>query len=409
MKTSLQSFADDDAPLVTFVIATHNRRAVLLQTLQRLLSTSDISQTSESTAIRSEIILVDNASTDGTADAVAARFPAVRILRQARNRGASAKNAGIPIACGQFIVFLDDDSYPKPNSTRRMVQYFRAHADLGAVVFDVVLKDGSHECSAFPTVFIGCGAGFRREALDQVGGLPDDFFYQAEEYDLSLRLLEAGWDIQRHDDLQVLHLKTKTGRCPARTTRLDVRNNFTLITRYFPRRWILPFAITWMRRYRWIAQTKSWRHRPAFWLGLAQGIGRSLRPGHRRPVSEAAFERFAMIRMIHERMKQLTGDGCRSVLFIDVGKNILPFWLAARACDLRVAAIADNTLAKKRRRFHGIPIVDDASAARLQFDVAIIANVSPVHVAQRLAEMRGLLVQPVVDLLEPPKPIAMVA
>jgi GT2 family glycosyltransferase len=409
MKTLTQSLAATDPPLVTFVIATHNRRAVLLETLQRLIATPDFSQAFGSAGIRAEIILVDNASTDGTADAVAQRFPEVKIIRQPGNRGACAKNAGIPGAAGQFIVFLDDDSYPTPHSTRRMLQYFLADPKLGAIVFDVVLKDGSRECSAYPTVFVGCGVGFRRQAIAEVGGLPDDFFYQAEEYDLSLRLLDAGWDIQRHNDLQVLHLKTKTGRCPARTTRLDARNNFTLITRYFPRRWILPFAISWMRRYRWIAQTKSWRHRPAFWLGLAQGILRSLRPGHRRPVSEAAFERFAMIELIHRGMRQLADEGKRTVLFVDVGKNIFPYWLAARACGMRVVAIADNNLAAKGRQFHGIPIIEDAVAARLQFDVAMIANVSPVHVAQRLAEMRGSLVQPVVDLLEPREPIAMVA
>ena len=52
------------------------------------------------------------------------------------------------------------------------------------------------ECSAYPDVFIGCGTGFRRQALVEVGGLPEDFFMQAEEYDLSLRLLDAGWTVE---------------------------------------------------------------------------------------------------------------------------------------------------------------------------------------------------------------------
>jgi GT2 family glycosyltransferase len=408
MNMHIHSYTVADRALVTFVIATHNRRKVLLRTLKSLQATPELCEAS-GPAIRAEIILIDNASTDGTAEAVAKQFPAVRIVRQPTNRGACAKNAGVPLATGQFIVFLDDDSCPTPGSTRRMVEYFLCCKNLGALVFDVVLMDGSRECSAYPTVFIGCGVGFRHEALAQVGGLPDDFFYQAEEYDLSLRLLDAGWEIQRCNDVQVLHLKTKTGRFPARTTRLDARNNFTLITRYFPRQWVVPFAIAWMRRYRWIAQTKSWRHRLAFWLGLAEGIGRSLRPGHRRPVSAAAFERFAMIRRIERRMRQLSADGIRTVLFVDVGKNILPYALAAEASGLRVAGITDKALAKRRRRFRGIRIVDDAAAAELEFDMAVIANVSPVHVAQRLAEMRGLLRQPVVDLLEPPKSIALVA
>lgn len=409
MNAFFHTFSVTEAPLVTFIIATHNRRKVLLNTLEKLAATPELCASDGSAAIRSEIILVDNASTDGTSKAVAEQFPDVRVLRKDVNRGACAKNAGVAVAAGQFIVFLDDDSYPAAGSIRRMVQYFLADKNLGAMVCDVILTDGSRECSAYPTVFIGCGVGFRREALAQVGGLPDDFFYQAEEYDLSLRLLDAGWDIGRCDDVRVMHVKTRTGRFPARTTRLDARNNFTLITRHFPREWVLPFAMAWMRRYRWIAQTKSWRHRWAFWRGLAEGIGRSLRFGHRRPVSAVAFERFAMIRQIEDRMRQLADDGCRNILFIDVGKNILPYCLAAKCCGLNVVAIADKNLARPRRRFHGISIVDDAAAAQLTFDVAVIANVSPVHVAQRLTEMRGLLRQPVLDLLEPPAPIAMVA
>jgi hypothetical protein len=122
-----------------------------------------------------------------------------------------------------------------------------------------------------------------------------------------------------------------------------------------------------------------------------------------------------MIRQIELRMKQIADEGHRTLLFVDVGKNILPYALAAKSCGLRVTAIADKSLAHRRRRFRGIPIVDDSAAARLTFDVAVIANVSPVHVAQRLTEMRGILKQPVIDLLESresqerPEPIALVA
>ena len=86
---------------------------------------------------------------------------------------------------GKYVVFLDDDSFPLPGSVPRMVRHFQADPMLGAAVFTVTLPDGSRECSAYPDVFIGCGTGFRRRALEQAGGLPEDFFMQAEEYDLS--------------------------------------------------------------------------------------------------------------------------------------------------------------------------------------------------------------------------------
>src|SRR5689334_20913811 len=139
--------------------------------------------------------------------------------------------------------------------------------NLGAAVFTVWLPDGSRECSAYPDVCIGCGTGFRRSALQQVGGLPEDFFMAAEEYDLSLRLLDAGWEVQSFADLHVTHLKTPGSRFLRRITRLDTRNNTLLALRYFPDPWRSLYAAEWLQRYRLIASAKG--HRSAFWRGAA--------------------------------------------------------------------------------------------------------------------------------------------
>lgn len=176
-------------PLITFLISTYNRRLVLLRTL------AELHEISRRCGLITQTIVVDNASTDGTADAVHSQFPDVELIRQTKNTGACAKNAGLAVSSGAFVMFLDDDSYPTVGSVRRMVQHFLTDHTLGAAVFNVTLPDGSQESSAYPSVVIGCGTGFRRAALAQVGGLPTDFFMQAEEYDLSLRLLDRGWSI----------------------------------------------------------------------------------------------------------------------------------------------------------------------------------------------------------------------
>ena len=272
-------------PLVSFLIATHNRRDVLLRTVGE--------------AVRCglpegafEIVVVDNASSDGTTDAVRERFPSVILLSQSTNDGPCAKNEALKVARGEFVVFLDDDSFPQPGSLARMVAHFRATPKLGAAVFTITLPDGSRECSAYPDVCIGCGTGFRRAALEQVGGLPDEFFMAAEEYDLSLRLLDVGWDIQGFDDLHVTHLKTPVARFPRRITRLDARNNTLLALRYFPDPWRAAYAEEWLLRYRLLAAAKG--HRAAFWRGAAAGLALGLAAEH-RPISAAAFEQFARI------------------------------------------------------------------------------------------------------------------
>jgi GT2 family glycosyltransferase len=390
-------------PMVTFLISTFNRRAVLLHTLEKL------QEVDRRCGLITETIVVDNASRDGTADSVAAAFPEVQIIRQKRNTGACAKNAGLTKARGEFVIFLDDDSYPTADSIGRMIEHFFNDSKLGAAIFDVTLPDGSHESSAYPSVVIGCGTGFRRRALLEVGGLPTDFFMQAEEYDLSLRLLEASWTIQRFEDLHVRHLKTSTARIPTRTTRLDVRNNLLVATRYFPRHWVLPFAMDWTRRYWWMASARGPKHQIAFCRGLIEGVARSLLPNHRKPIGLAAFETFAMNVAIRRNLNRVVIEqNLQSIVLIDAGKNLLPFMLAAKACGLRVIAIADNKLARSGRKYHGVPIVCDADAANMIFDAAIVANISPAHAAQRTQTWKntGRLV---IDLFETPSSMALAA
>jgi glycosyltransferase involved in cell wall biosynthesis len=322
------------------------------------------------------------------------------LLRQRENRGACAKNAGLAIARGRFIVFLDDDSYPLPGAVQRMIRHFDRNPALGAAVFTITLPDGSRECSAYPDVFIGCGTGFRARALREVGGLPEDFFMQAEEYDLSLRLLAARWHIRTFDDLHVAHLKTPTARSSSRVARLDVRNNLTLIFRYFPERWVLPFALDWVHRYGMIAAARG--HRWQHWLGAVEAVIRAIRRVDRRPVNAETFETFARINQIEQRLRSAQQrHGLRTVLLVDLGKNVLPYCLAARRCGIRVAAVADQRLGGRGHRYRGTPILTDEQATSLPFDAAVISNLSPVHAAARLAQWRHIQRRPVIDLFEP--------
>jgi N-acetylglucosaminyl-diphospho-decaprenol L-rhamnosyltransferase len=377
--------------VVSLILATRNRRETVLDTLDKLESPF-LCQTGR------EIIVVDNASTDGTPATLADRFPGLRVIRSANNLGACAKNLALPLARGEFIVFLDDDSYPEPGAIDAMVRQFKSDPKLGAISFAVTLPSGVGECSAYPTVFVGCGVGLRKSALDQVGGLPDDFFMQAEEYDLSLRLLAAGWRVRRCPDLRVAHKKSPVARISDRTMRLDVRNNLLLIARYFPSRWMWRYARDWMMRYALIA--KSTGQRGVFWRGLAEGILRApMQP--RSPLSGRVFEEFSKVAEIANRLDYMRRfEGIRQVVLVDLGKNIFPYLRGARRCGMTVVAIADNRLGGKNFRFRGIPVLTDQAAGRLEFDAAIISNYSIVHAEQRRRQWKALQHRPVFDLLE---------
>src|SRR5262245_22041049 len=144
-------------PIVSFILATHNRRAVVANTIERVracgLARHDF-----------ELIAVDNASTDGTAEALRDRGD-VSLSPLAKNLGSCAKALGVDLARGSLVVFLDDDSYPRPGSIERMIDHFDSDPRLAAAGFTVHLPDGSQECSALPHVFVGCGVGFRAAAL----------------------------------------------------------------------------------------------------------------------------------------------------------------------------------------------------------------------------------------------------
>jgi hypothetical protein len=180
--------------------------------------------------------------------------------------------------------------------------------------------------------------------------------------------------------------------------------------RRFPRKWAWLFAVDWTRRYQWIAGQRGWWHCVAFWIGAAQGAALTLFARSRKAISDEAFEKFARVEEIERRMRRLVREcGWRSILLLDVGKNILPFQLAAERCGVRVEAVVDARLAKPGRRHRGAPVVDDEAACRLAVDGAVVANVSPVHAAIRREQWRCTSYVPVVDLFESPRRAALAA
>lgn len=359
-------------PALSIVFATHNRRDVAVATVERLrecgLSPSEI-----------EILVVDNASTDGAPDALAA-IPDVQVLRLRRNLGACAKALAVPRARADVILLVDDDSHPRPGCAAKMLELFERQPRLGAAGFTVHLPDGSEECSALPHVFVGCGVGLRTRALRAVGGLDLSLFMAAEEYDVAFRLLQAGWHVENFAQLQVEHLKSPTARRSERVTYFDIRNNLRLIGRYLSGEHARAYRRDWTQRYAWLAQAAG--HERAFRLGRRVGAWRALmeRPAYRRRrLSPAACEAFFSWNTVEQRMNALYQAGVRRLLLADAGKNMYAFWRGARRSKLGIVAIVDDRVAAPGRLYRGIPIVSMAQARDLRFDAVVVSNTSYVH------------------------------
>ncbi len=387
-----------EPPLITVILATYNRREVTLATLARVMA-------SAGPEYRLHVVAVDNGSRDGTAEAIQKRFAGVTLLRAPRNLGSCAKALGIPHAQGEYVLFLDDDSHPRPGSLWQMLRHFQANPDLGAAGFRVHLPDGSQESAALPEVFVGCGVGFRTQALRDAGGLDGDLFMQAEEYHLAFRLVNAGWSMRLFDDLHVEHLKSPRARRRRRTTYLDTRNNLLLAARYLPDPYYTIYTQDWRQRYDWLARATG--HRWAFRRGWVAGALRGRR--NRRDeiwaaqrLRPAAMETLFRLEFVQRKLSDLRVTGVRRIVLADLGKNVWAFHAGAAQAGLEVLAIADDGFAREGRSYRGTPVVSLDRVGRLAPDALVIANMSPVHANRTRQRLLQQFTLPVHDWFSRP-------
>lgn len=374
---------------LSIVIATHNRRDTVLATLQKLYALGDETR-------NSEIIVVDNASTDATAQAIRHRYKDVTLITLNQNRGSCAKAYGADRASGSLLLFLDDDSYPRPGAIGRMIEHFADDPKLGAAGFTIHLSDGGHESSALRNVFVGCGVGLRRQALNACGGLDRDLFMQAEEYDLCFRLAAHGWRTANFDDLHVDHEKSPHSRSSARRAYLDTYNNMLVAARYIPDRWFPRILDDWTTRYRWLCTTKNQRDA----VDRAVADGRQQRHTDRlrfatHRLTPADFERYFAYAAIDHSFKHLADNGIHRVILAGLGKNIFPFVCGAARNGITINAIADNLFASANRTYQSIPIVPCEEAVHTGFEAVIVSNTSPAHASTTARRWQELSAEPV--------------
>lgn len=224
----------------TVVVITHNRCAELLHTLRRLRELPE----------RPRVIVTDNASTDGTAEAVLRDFPDVLLLRPGRNLGAVGRNLAVRRIRTPYVAFCDDDTWWEPGSLRRAADLLDERPGLAAVTARILVEpDGTEdpvvrELRESPLTgpdwlpgpavgsFLAAATVMRTDAFRAGGGFHPGLWLGGEEELLATDLQRQGWWLSYAEELTIHHRASELRDSTARRI-LGLRNTL----------WF-----TWMRR-----------------------------------------------------------------------------------------------------------------------------------------------------------------
>ncbi len=211
-------------PDLSVSIVNTNSRALLLACLDSLVGTE------------AEIVVLDNASEDGSADSVRERFPDVRVIAQSHRAGFGVNhNTVIRATTGRYVYVLNEDTTAGDWGFEALTAYLDDHPRVAALGPRIVYPGGRLQDSAwrFPTPLVstislatlgrlgvtqsrgdepravdwvmGAAVMLRREALDEVGLFDESFFLYSEEVDLQARLHRAGWEVHYFPRVSVVH------------------------------------------------------------------------------------------------------------------------------------------------------------------------------------------------------------
>lgn len=294
-----------NTPVLSVVVLSWNTRELTLACLRALHG--------EQPRHPREVIVVDNGSADGSADAIAAAFPGVRLVRNAENRlYAAGNNQGARAATGEFLCLLNSDTEVRPRALDTMVDFLRANPAHGAVAPMLVDPDGTVQraCQAFPTLLSALcfdsifgkfppgrwiedrylmrgfdhatsrdvqqppGACFmmRREEFLALGGFDEELSLFYNDVDLCRQLWAKGRRIRYLTDAVVMHHRGASTKSFARFLVIWHRNRISYYRKHHG-----SLGVAWLRI---VIRLRVWEE----WIR----IGRR----HRDPAARAAERRF---------------------------------------------------------------------------------------------------------------------
>lgn len=244
-------------PDLAIAIVNYNRRDFLERCLQ------SVKVDLEASGLLAEVVVVDNASEDGSAQFVRDHFREVALIANDQNRGFSAaNNQAIAATRARYVLLLNNDCEVLPGALAHLVQFADAHPDTGALGCMLLRGDGErHRLPAsifsrlawFPdrpckvAWIVGAALLLRREAIEAVNGLDEAFFFYYEDWDLGLRLRKAGWTNRYTPGARIIHYERASTSLVRRPRTLEYlrRGRLLLLRKHFPL--LYPFAVAWDR------------------------------------------------------------------------------------------------------------------------------------------------------------------
>ncbi len=289
-------------PLITLFILNWNRKDDLLNA---------IGSAKNQSYQPLEILIVDNGSTDGSAEAVIAAYSDLRLVQLDRNYGCpGGRNRGIAHARGDYIFFMDNDAFLHRRAVEIAYETMKKDERIGVVNGQVKFfsdpKEVDVDCSLpdpsdvhYAVSFHGGVSLHRKSMYGDVGVYPDDYMYGSEEWNLGLRMIEKGYFVVTNPAVVLWHAKADTAR--DRTEELVRRQVNSLANRMslWPGELALIYGAKTLFKHPYQALKygvfDTWIQRwPGAWLqGFQRGVNK------REPLSRTTIKRYNAIKFNH--------------------------------------------------------------------------------------------------------------
>lgn len=246
---------------LSIIVVNFNTKKLLQDCLESIFQ--------QTRGIKFEVIVVDNASKDGSAAMVKKAFPQAVLIQNKQNRGfAQANNQGIRKAKGEYLLLLNSDTKVINNALKKLVDFARTKPDLGVVGPRLLNRDGSHQPSTAPFLTLpvalvwlvtgdrliysspqktrqadwvmGSALMVKNQALKKAGLLDEKFFMYVEEVEWCYRIKKAGWQVWFYPGAKIFHLVRGSSPEGKQRAVLGIYQNLL----YFYRKHFAPWQLT---------------------------------------------------------------------------------------------------------------------------------------------------------------------